>query len=106
MAGERSEPVLISAAGEIFEDFRAEMANFMSKWGTLVVYGKKQSCQEFRAEHRYTFQFHSSQQEGGATPPGFLNAGSGGARVACPHPPVEEPSECRGGCVGMGVVTV
>ena len=32
--------MLISAAGENFEDFRAEMANFMSKWGTLVVYGK------------------------------------------------------------------
>ena len=60
--------MLISAAGEIFEDFRAEMANFMSKWGTLVVYGKKQSCQEFRAEHRYTFQLHSSQQEGEPEP--------------------------------------
>ena len=84
--------MLISAAGEIFDDFRAEMANFMSKWGTLVVYGENQSCQEFRVEHRYTFQFNSIQQEDGAIHPGLLKAGSGGVRVACPQPPVEEPS--------------
>ena len=39
--------MLISAAGEIFEDFRAEMANFMSKWGTLVVYGKSKVVRNF-----------------------------------------------------------
>ena len=44
--GERSEPVLFGVAGENFADFKAEMAYFMAKWGTNVVYGENQSCQE------------------------------------------------------------
>ena len=44
--GERSEPVIFGAAGENFADFKAEMAYFMAKWGTNVVYGENQSCQE------------------------------------------------------------
>jgi len=35
---ERSELRFFGAAGENFVDFKAEMANFMSKWGTKVVY--------------------------------------------------------------------
>ena len=56
--GERSEPVFLGAAGENFADFKAEMAYFMAKWGTNVVYGENQSCQESRADHHCTFQFN------------------------------------------------
>ena len=73
--------MLISAAGEKNEDFRAEMANFMSKWGTLVVYGKNQSCQKIRAEHETVIGLHPSSWEGTWPTPGVLIAPSGGVRA-------------------------
>ena len=36
---ERSEPVYVSAAGENYADYKADMADFTSKCGTSVVYG-------------------------------------------------------------------